>query len=298
MTEPGAGADPTMLTTRAVRDGDEYVINGHKWFSSNASIADFLIVMVVTEPEAPPHSRMSMIVVPTDTPGVNILRDIPVMNHPTHYGRLDGGHAEIIYTDVRVPVENLIGNPGDGFKLAQQRLGPGRIHHAMRWLGQSRRAFDMLCERAVSRETHGSLLSDKQMIQDMVATSAAEMAAARLLTLQAAWVMDTQGAANARIEIGMIKYWGAKVLHDVIDRAIQVHGSLGFTGDLPLEQMYRDARAARIYDGPDEVHKATVAKRILRGYSAVDVPSEHIPTRAEAARKKFADYLEAATANL
>jgi acyl-CoA dehydrogenase len=297
MTEPGAGADPTMLSTRAVRDGDEYVINGHKWFSSNASIADFLIVMVVTEPEAPPHSRMSMIVVPTDTPGVNILRDIPVMNHPTHYPQLDGGHAEIIYTDVRVPAENLIGNPGDGFKLAQQRLGPGRIHHAMRWLGQSKRAFDMLCERAVSRETHGSVLADKQMIQDFVATSAAEMAAARLLTLQAAWVMDTVGAANARIEIGMIKYWGAKVLHDVIDRAIQVHGSLGFTGDLPLEQMYRDARAARIYDGPDEVHKATVAKRLLRGYTPVTVPTEHIPTRRDEARKKFADQLEAVTAN-
>jgi acyl-CoA dehydrogenase len=298
MTEPGAGADPTMLTTRAVRDGDEYVINGHKWFSSNASIADFLIVMVVTEPEAPPHSRMSMIVVPVDTPGVNIMRDIPVMNHPRVGAALDGGHAEIIYTDVRVPAENLVGNPGDGFRLAQQRLGPGRIHHAMRWLGQSRRAFDMLCERAVSRETHGSLLADKQMIQDMVALSAAEMAAARLLTLQAAWVMDTAGAANARIEIGMIKYWGAKVLHDVIDRAIQVHGSLGFTGDLPLEQMYRDARAARIYDGPDEVHKATVARRILRGYSPVAVPTEHVPTRAEAARRKFADRLEAATANL
>jgi acyl-CoA dehydrogenase len=298
MTEPGAGADPTMLTTRAVRDGDQYVINGHKWFSSNASIADFLIVMAVTEPEAPPHSRMSMIVVPTDTPGVDILRDIPVMNHPTHHGQLDGGHAEIVYTDVRVPVEHLIGNPGDGFRLAQQRLGPGRIHHAMRWLGQSKRAFDMLCERAVSRKTHGSLLSDKQMIQDMVATSAAEMAAARLLTLQAAWVMDTAGASNARIEIGMIKYWGAKVLHDVIDRAIQVHGSLGFTGDLPLEQMYRDARAARIYDGPDEVHKATVARRILRGYAPVEVPTEHVPTRAEAARRKFADQLEAVTANL
>ncbi|HTK65040.1 MAG TPA: acyl-CoA dehydrogenase family protein [Pseudonocardia sp.] len=298
MTEPGAGADPTMLTTRAVRDGDEYVINGHKWFSSNASVSDFLIVMAVTDPDVSPYQGSSMIVVPTDTPGVNILRDIPVMNHPRISEELDGGHAEIIYTDVRVPVENLIGNPGDGFRLAQQRLGPGRIHHAMRWLGQSKRAFDMLCERAVSRETHGSVLADKQMIQDMVALSAAEMTAARLLTLQAAWTMDQVGAANARIEIGMIKYWGAKVLHDVIDRAIQVHGSLGFTGDLPLEQMYRDARAGRIYDGPDEVHKATVAKRILRGYTPTAVPTEHVPTRAEAARRKFAAHLEAATANL
>jgi acyl-CoA dehydrogenase len=228
---------------------------------------------------------------------VNILRDIPVMDHPL-VGGLDGGHAEIIYTDVRVPKENLVGNPGDGFRLAQQRLGPGRIHHAMRWLGQSERAFDMLCERAVSRHAHGSRLADKQMVQDWVATSAAEMQAARLLTLHAAWRMDQVGAANARVEIAMIKYWGAKVLHDVIDRAIQVHGSLGFSADLPLEQMYRSARAARIYDGPDEVHKESVARRILRGYTPVEVPTEHVPTRREAARRKFAEYLAAATANL
>jgi acyl-CoA dehydrogenase len=297
MTEPGAGADPTLLTTRAVLEGDEYVINGHKWFSSNASAADFLIVMAVTDPDVSPYQGSSMIIVPVDTPGVNILRDIPVMDHSTVHPRLEGGHAEIIYDNVRVPKENLVGNPGDGFKLAQQRLGPGRIHHAMRWLGQSKRAFDMLCERAVSRYAHGSVLADKQMIQDWVATSAAEMQAARLLTLQAAWTMDQVGASNARLEIGMIKFWGARVLHDVIDRAIQIHGSLGFSGDLPLEQMYRAARAARIYDGPDEVHKATVAKRILRGYEAHDVPSEHVPTRTEAARKKFAEYLELATAN-
>jgi acyl-CoA dehydrogenase len=297
MTEPGAGADPTMLSTRAVLDGDEWVINGHKWFSSNGSIADFLIVMAVTDPDVSPYQGSSMFIVPVDTPGVNILRDIPVMDHPL-VGGLDGGHAEIIYTDVRVPTENLVGNPGDGFRLAQQRLGPGRIHHAMRWLGQSKRAFDMLCERAVSRHAHGSRLADKQMVQDWVATSAAEMQAARLLTLHAAWRMDQVGAANARVEIAMIKYWGAKVLHDVIDRAIQVHGSLGFSADLPLEQMYRSARAARIYDGPDEVHKESVARRILRGYTPVEVPTEHVPTRREAARRKFAEYLAAATANL
>ncbi|SHL24171.1 acyl-CoA dehydrogenase [Pseudonocardia thermophila] len=298
MTEPGAGADPTLLKTRAVRDGDDWVINGHKWFSSNASHADFLIVMAVTDPDVSPYQGSSMFVVPADTPGVEIVRDIPVMDHPTIGAALHAGHAEVIYRDVRVPVENLIGNPGDGFRLAQQRLGPGRIHHAMRWLGQSKRAFDMLCERAVSRYTHGSVLADKQMVQDWVATSAAEMQAARLMTLHAAWTMDQVGAANARVEIAMIKYWGARVLHDVIDRAIQVHGSLGFSGDLPLEQMYRAARAARIYDGPDEVHKATVATRILRGYRPVDVPTEHIPTRREAARRKFAEYLDAATANL
>jgi acyl-CoA dehydrogenase len=298
MTEPGAGSDPTLLSTRAVLDGDDYVINGHKWFSSNASHADFLIVMAVTDPDVSAYQGSSMIIVPTDTPGVDILRDIPVMDHPTDSSELYGGHAEIIYKDVRVPKENLVGNPGDGFRLAQQRLGPGRIHHAMRWLGQSRRAFDMLCERAVSRYAHGSTLADKGMVQDWIATSAAEMQAARLLTLQAAWTMDQVGASNARVEIAMIKYWGAKVLHDVIDRAIQVHGSLGFSGDLPLEQMYRAARAARIYDGPDEVHKATVARRILRGYTATDVPTEHIPTRAAAAQKKFAEYLDRATADL
>ncbi|MBN9097672.1 MAG: acyl-CoA dehydrogenase family protein [Pseudonocardia sp.] len=298
MTEPGAGADPTLLSTRAVLDGDDYVINGHKWFSSNASHADFLIVMAVTDPDVSAYQGSSMIIVPVDTPGVDIVRDIPVLDHPTVGGQLYGGHAEILYTDVRVPKENLVGNPGDGFRLAQQRLGPGRIHHAMRWLGQSRRAFDMLCERAVSRYTHGSVLADKQMIQDMVALSAAEMQAARLLTLHAAWTMDQVGASNSRVEIAMIKYWGAKVLHDVIDRAIQVHGSLGFSGDLPLEEMYRAARAARIYDGPDEVHKATVARRILRGYEAREVPTEHVPTRTAAAHEKFAGYLEAATANL
>ncbi|ALE73127.1 MULTISPECIES: acyl-CoA dehydrogenase family protein [unclassified Pseudonocardia] len=297
MTEPGAGADPTMLTTRAVRDGDEYVIDGHKWFSSNATASDFLIVMVVTDPDAPPYQRASMIVVPTDTPGVDVARDIPVMDHPEVGGELYGGHAEVFYRGVRVPAENLVGNEGDGFRLAQQRLGPGRIHHAMRWLGQSQRAFDMLCERAVSRTASGSRLADKQMVQDMIATSAAEMQAARLLTLQAAWTMDRVGASNARVEIGMIKYWGARVLHDVIDRAIQVHGSLGFSGDLPLEQMYRAARAARIYDGPDEVHKESVARRILRGYTPVEVPTEHVPTRTGAARAKFAEYLETATAD-
>jgi acyl-CoA dehydrogenase len=261
-------------------------------------VADFLLVMCVTDPDVSPYQGSSMIIVPVGTPGVDVVRDIPTMDHPMSGLRLDGGHAEVVYRDVRVPKENLVGNPGDGFRLAQQRLGPGRIHHAMRWLGQSGRAFDMLCERAVSRYTHGSVLADKQMIQDMVATSAAEMQAARLLTLHAAWTMDQVGASNARVEIAMIKYWGARVLHDVIDRAIQVHGSLGFSGDLPLELMYRAARAARIYDGPDEVHKATVARRILRGYTPREVPTEHVPTRAEAARRKFAAYLDVATADL
>ncbi len=296
MTEPTAGADPTLLKTTAVRDGDEWLINGHKWFTSNGSIANFLIVMAVTNPDVHPYQGASMIIVPTDTPGVDIVRDIPTMEHPVeHFGQY-GGHAEIIYRDVRVPYENLVGNEGDGFVLAQKRLGPGRIHHCMRWLGQARRAFDMLCERAVSRYAHGSYLAEKQMIQDWVATSMAEMSAARLMTLHAAWKMDQVGAPAARVEIAMIKYYGAGVLYNVIDRAIQVHGSLGFSTDLPLEHMYRAARAARIYDGPDEVHKVTVARKILKDYKPVDVPTEHIPTRREAAKAKFADLLEQASA--
>ncbi len=295
MTEPGAGADPKMLTTSAMRDGDEWVINGHKWFTSNGSVADFLIVMAVTNPDVHPYQGMSMIIVPADAPGVDIVRDIATMDDNDHeFGRL-GNHAEIIYRDVRVPYENLIGNEGDAFRLAQQRLGPGRIHHCMRWLGQSRRAFDMMCERAVSRQTAGSLLADKQMIQAWIADSAAEMQAARLMTLHAAWKMDRDGAAAARNEIAMIKYFGAQVLYNVIDRAIQVHGSLGFSADLPLEHMYRAARAARIYDGPDEVHRVSVARRLLKDYKPADVPTEHIPTRAAAARERFAHLLDQET---
>jgi acyl-CoA dehydrogenase len=297
MTEPGAGADPTLLETLAVRDGDEWVINGHKWFTSNASVADFLIVMCVTNPDVHPYAGCSMILVPADTPGVDVVRDVPTMEDPfPHYGKI-GAHAEVIYRDVRVPAENLIGVEGEGFRLAQMRLGPGRIHHCMRWLGQSRRAFDMLCERAVSRYTHGSLLSDKQMVQQWVADSMAEMTAARLMTLQAAWKMDRDGPAAARVEIAMIKYYGATVLYNVIDRAIQVHGSLGFSTDLPLEHMYRAARAARIYDGPDEVHKVTVARQTLKSYTPTAIPTEHVPTRRAAAEAKFADLLAEISGN-
>jgi acyl-CoA dehydrogenase len=305
MTEPGAGADPTLLTTSAMRDGDEWVINGHKWFSSNASIADFLIVMVKTGDYEMPYKNYSMIIVPTATEGVNIVRDVPTMGEPDHKTGEPGGHAEIIYDNVRVPFENVVGGEdgiGQGFALAQKRLGPGRIHHAMRWLGQSRRAFDLLCERALTRYAHGSLLAEKQMVQDWIAQSYADMQAARLLTLQAAWKMDQLHAAgkhysDARVEIGVIKFWGAKVLHDVIDRAIQIHGSLGYTTDLPLEGMYRAARAARIYDGPDEVHKVTVARQVLKGYRASDPSIEHLPTRRAAALEKFADYLDELAVN-
>jgi acyl-CoA dehydrogenase len=301
MTEPDtAGSDPTLLATRAVQDPStgsgqaaEWVINGHKWYSSNASVADFLIVMAVTDPDAPSHTRASMFIVPVDTPGVTIVRDVGSMEAPSHrFGRY-GNHAEIRYVDVRVPADAVLGGIGQGFVIAQKRLGPGRIHHAMRWLGQAQRAFDMMCERATYRYAHGSLLADKQTVQNWIADSAAEMQAARLMTLHAAWVMDTQGVAAARTDIAMIKYFGAKVLHDVIDRALQTHGSLGYSTDLPLEAMYRFARAARIYDGPDEVHRQTVARQILKGYDAPAnlVPSEHVPTRQAAARERLADLL-------
>jgi acyl-CoA dehydrogenase len=300
MTEPDtAGSDPTLLRTRATKDGDGWVLSGHKWFSSHASIADFLIVMAVTDPEARPHQRASMFIVPADTPGVRILRDVATMEHPADvYGQL-GGHAEVLYEDVRLGPDALLGAEGAGFLIAQHRLGPGRIHHCMRWLGMAQRAFDMLCERATYRFSHGSALGEKQSVQNFIADSAAEMHAARLMTLHAAWVMDTQGASAARREISLIKFFGAKVLHDVIDRAIQVHGALGYSTDLPLEQMYRFARAARIYDGADEVHRQTVARLILRGYQPPPdgVPTEHVPRRREAAQERFAHLLEAVTSN-
>ena len=293
MTEPGAGADPTLIATRAVREGDEWVINGHKWFTSNGSKAAFLIVMALTNPDVSPYEGMSMIIVPKGTPGLNILRDVGGIGG-------DAVHSEILYEDVRVPVGNVLGGEGQAFVIAQKRLGPGRIHHCMRWIGQCHRAFDMLCERALSRYTAGSLLADKQMVQAWIADSWAEIEAFRLMTLKAAWVTDNQGSSAARTEIAAIKFFGAKVLHDVIDRAVQAHGSLGYSIDMPLEQMYRLARSARIYDGPDEVHRVTVARRQLkkREPSPGPYPTEHIPTRREAARKRFAELLDEVGSNL
>jgi acyl-CoA dehydrogenase len=298
MTEPEvAGSDPTLLRTRAVRDGDGWLLNGHKWFTTHGSIAAFLIVMAVTDPDAPRHERASMFLVPADAPGVEIVRAVPTIEHPyERFGRL-GGHAEIVYRDVRLGPETLLGDVGAGFSIAQHRLGPGRIHHCMRWLGVSRRAFDMLCERALGRYAHGSVLADKQTVQNWIADSAAEMQAARLMTLHAAWTIDTQGAKAARKEIALIKFYGAQVLYNVIDRALQAHGSLGYSCDLPLEEMYRFARGARFYDGPDEVHRASVARQILRGYEPADPPSEHVPTRRAAAERKFAWLLDAVTAD-
>jgi acyl-CoA dehydrogenase len=262
MTEPEvAGSDPTLLQGRAVRDGDEWVINAHKWFSSGADGAGFGVVMAVTDPDAEPHRRASMILVPTDTPGYELVRRVSVMGHE---GRGWGTHCETRFTDVRVPVENTLGEPGDGFRIAQKRLGPGRIHHVMRWLGQMQRAFELMCSYSLERKAFGGALAEKQTIQNWIAESAAEIQACRLMTLQAAHRLD-QGD-EARVEVSLIKFYAARVLHDVIDRALQVHGGLGMTDDSPLAVMYRMARGARIYDGADEVHKMVVARRILRDF--------------------------------
>jgi acyl-CoA dehydrogenase len=296
MTEPETpGSDPTQLRTRAVRDGDGWVLNGHKWFTSNGSISDFLIVMAVTDPSAPAHARASMFIVPADSVGVNLVRDVPNMEHPyAHFGML-GGHTEILYEDVRLGHEALLGNEGEGFLISQQRLVPGRIHHCMRWLGVARRAFDMLCERSLYRQVRGGLLRDKQTVQNWIADSAAEMQAARLMTLHAAWKIDQHGSSAARVDVSLIKFFGAKVLHDVVDRALQLHGGLGYSTDMPLEKLYRYARHARFVDGADEVHRESVARQILRAYEPPpdDVPSEYLPRRREAARHKFAEVLEA-----
>lgn len=262
MTEPEvAGSDPTGLRTTAVRDGNEWVINGHKWFTSGAIGSAFAIAMTVTDTTAPSHSRASMILVPTATRGFNIIRAVPVMGS----GGV-GGHCEIRFEDCRVPVANLLGGLGDGFKLAQARLGPGRIQHCMRWIGAAQRSFEMMCAYSLKRQSFGEPLAKKQTVQNWIADSAAEINAARLMTLNAAWKLDR--GDDARIEISLIKFFGARVLHDVIDRAIQVHGALGYSKDTPLEMFYRDARAARIYDGPDEVHRQVVAQRILKGFQS------------------------------
>ena len=291
MTEQGTGSDPTQLRTAARLDGDEWVLDGRKWMVGNASRSDFHIVMALTEPDAPPHRRMSMLVVPHPAPGLT-TRELGLMNDP-HGEHPLWAHCEVSYSGVRVPAENLLGERGNAFVLAQHRLGPGRIHHCMRWIGVCRRAFEMLCERAVSVDVHGGPLAEKQTVQNWVADSLAEIEAARLLTLQAAWTIDRVGASAARQQIAMIKYYGAEVMHRVLDRALQVHGSLGYSCDMPLEQMYRWARAARIYDGPDEVHRVSVARRVLREYAPVAVPTEHVPTRRAAAQARYGTAVQA-----
>jgi alkylation response protein AidB-like acyl-CoA dehydrogenase len=263
------GSNPVMLDATAVKEGDDYVINGHKWYTSSADGAEFAIVMAVTNPEAPPYLRASMIIVPNDTPGFNLVRNIPVMGHA---GEDYFSHAEILYQSCRVPQSNLLGPEGQGFVIAQERLGPGRIHHCMRWIGICNRAFDLMCSRAVNRIiSPDKTLAMKQIIQSWIAECAADIRSARLMVLHTAWTIENLGIKEARQDISLIKFVVANVMQKVIDRALQVHGGLGMTDDRIIAFYYRHERAARIYDGADEVHKVSVARRILREYEGKQV---------------------------
>jgi len=263
MTEPEvSGSDPTLLQATAVLEGDEWVINGHKWFTTGAVGAELSIAMVITDPEAPPYARASMIIVPIDNPGFNLIRPIPVMGHDA-----GPGHCEIRFEDCRVPAANLLGERGAGFAIAQDRLGPGRIHHCMRAIGTAERAHEMMCRRANERHAFGGPLADKQFVQEAIATSRMEIDQARLLTLYAAWRMDTEGKRAARQAISAIKIVAANMVMDVLDRAIQIHGALGMTDDTPLAAMWRFSRMLRLADGPDEVHKMVLARRELNRWA-------------------------------
>ncbi|HDP80579.1 MAG TPA: acyl-CoA dehydrogenase, partial [Spirochaetes bacterium] len=264
------GSNPVMLETTAVKDGDDYIINGQKWYTTAADGAEFAIVMAVTNPEAHPYLQASMIIVPTKTPGFNLVRNIPVMGHA---GSHVFSHAEILYQSCRVPQKNLLGPEGQGFVIAQDRLGPGRIHHCMRWLGICARAFDLMCARAASRliSRDRKTLATKQAVQFWIAESAAEIQAARLMTLHSAWKIEKYGVKEARQDISLIKFVVANTMQRVVDRALQTHGGLGMTDDTILAFFYRHERAARIYDGADEVHKVSYAKRVLKEYAAAPV---------------------------
>lgn len=267
MTEPHqAGSNPTLLQSTAIRESESYVINGHKWFTTGADGATFTIVMAITNPEAvSPYKRASMILVPLDTPGFSLIRNIPIMGDP---GEDYLSHAEVKFENCQVPASFRIGAEGEGFSLAQERLGPGRIHHCMRWIGICERAFDLMCQRAVSRTiSSGQMLGEKQTVQHWIAESRAEINASRLMVLDAASKMEALGSKACREEISTIKFFVADVLLKVIDRAIQVHGALGITEDTLLSFWYRHERGARIYDGPDEVHKTSLARSILKNYT-------------------------------
>lgn len=259
------GSNPVMMDTTAVKDGDDYIINGQKWYTTAADGAAFTICMAVTNPEAARHERASMIIVPTDNPGFNLVRNIPVMGHE---GSGYSSHAEVLFQSCRVPQKNLLGPESKGFAIAQERLGPGRIHHCMRWIGVCNRAFELMCRRAKERiiTADGQTLATKQIIQAMIAESAAEIQAARLMTLHAAWRIDNLGQKAAKVDIALIKFFVANVMQKVVDRALQVHGGLGMTDDTIIAYFFRHERAARIYDGADEVHKMSVARAILREY--------------------------------
>jgi acyl-CoA dehydrogenase len=268
MTEPEhAGSNPVWMSTTAVRDGDDYVINGHKWFTTGADGAAFTIVMAVTDTAAAPHKRATMILVPMDTPGFSIVQNIAVMGER---GGDHHSHAEVRFDAVRVPVSNRVGDEGQGFALAQTRLGPGRVHHCMRWIGICERAFDLMCTRAVTRElSPGEPLATRETIQHWVAESRAEIDSARLLVLEAAQALELRGAHGAREQISAIKFHTAAVLQRVLDRAIQVHGAMGLTDATPLALWWAHERGARIYDGPDEVHKQSLGRAILKRYAAL-----------------------------
>jgi acyl-CoA dehydrogenase len=289
MTEPQGGADPKVFQTRAELRGDNWVINGEKWFSSNARYASFLITMAVTDPEAPPYQRLSTFIVPMDTPGLSVVRNVGV-----GYER-EATHAYLRYQDVQVPKDHLLGPRGGGFVVAQTRLGGGRIHHAMRAVGQVRKAFDLMCERALSRTTQGSLLAEKQMVQEKIADSWIDIESFRLLVLRTAWRIDRyHDYLKVRKDIAAVKAQMPKVFHDVAVRALQVHGSLGVTPEMPFVDQVLESFVMGLADGPTEVHKITLARQILRDYKATDglFPSGHIPALREAALKKYASMLE------
>jgi acyl-CoA dehydrogenase len=291
MTEPAGGSDPTGFVTSAVLDGDEWIINGQKWFSSHARFAAFLIVLAVTEPDEPGHRRMSMFVVPTDTPGVEIIRNVGMYGH----GRAEGTHAYMQYTDVRIPADHILGGRGEGFAVAQTRLGGGRIHHAMRTVGLVRRAFDAMCERALSRQTQGEVLARKQLVQAMIADSWIQMEQFRLLVLRTAWRIDRyDDYLKVRADISAVKAAMPQVLHDVASRALQIHGSLGASDEMPFAAMVLESFHMGLADGATEVHKTTLARQVLKDYkpSGDLFPTTHLPKlRAEAAAR-YAAVLE------
>ena len=293
MTEPQGGADPKVFATKAELKGDNWVINGEKWFSSNANYSSFLIVMAVTDPDAAPYSRLSTFIVPTNSEGLNIVRSVGVGQEP------EGTHGYVRYQDVTVPKDHLLGPRGGGFVVAQTRLGGGRIHHAMRTIGQVRKAFDLMCERVLSRTTQGSLLADKQMVQEKIADSWIDIEQFRLLVLRTAWRIDRyKDYLKVRKDIAAVKAQMPKVFHDVAVRALQIHGSLGVTSEMPFVEQVMESFVMGLADGPTEVHKVTLARQILRDYKGTKTlfPSGHIPALRDAAIKKYADVIEFAVA--
>ncbi|MGB7053365.1 MAG: acyl-CoA dehydrogenase family protein [Acidimicrobiales bacterium] len=296
MTEPQAGSDPKQFTCRAVRDGDDWVLSGWKFFSSNARTSAFLIVMAITDPEVSVYQGASMFLVPTDTPGVDIVRNTGLAGESED----EGMHALIHYDDVRLPADSLLGGEGQAFVIAQTRLGGGRVHHAMRTVAVCQRALDLLCERVLSRETQGSLLARKEFMQGDIADSYAEVQQFRLLVLYTAWQIDnTKDYAKVRKDIAAIKALTPKVVHDAVWRSMHAHGALGVSNEMPFAGMWWMGPIMSVVDGPTEVHKITVAREVLKGYEPAPGlwPTAHLPAKREEAKKKLADYLEHVVAN-